>query len=101
MREKYKGNARDAHLHMPPMFVTCPTFHCDRSPLNELAPATVAEVGRGWGGENGTMREKYNGNARDAHLHMACMVVTCPTFHCDRSPLNEVAPLTEAEVGRG
>ena len=42
MREKYKGNARDAHLHMQYMSVTCPTFHADRSPLNEVAPKTVA-----------------------------------------------------------
>ena len=46
MREKYKSNARDAHLHMERMLLTCPTFHCDRSPLNEVAWETVAEVGR-------------------------------------------------------
>ena len=47
MREKYKGNARNAHLHIPFILVTCPTFHCERSPLNEVVPLTVAEVGRG------------------------------------------------------
>ena len=50
--------------------------------------------------EDGTMREKYEGNARDAHLHMLFIFVTCPTFHCDRSPLNELALETVAEVAR-
>ena len=36
MREKYKGNARDAHLHMQYIFVALDTSHAERSSLKSL-----------------------------------------------------------------
>ena len=36
MREKYKGNARDAHLHMHHMLVPLDTSHAERSSLKSL-----------------------------------------------------------------
>ena len=36
MREKYKGNARDAHLHMQYMFIALDTSHAERSSLKSL-----------------------------------------------------------------
>ena len=41
-----RGVAGVDNLHMSPMFLTCPTFHWDTSPLNDVAPRTVAEVER-------------------------------------------------------
>ena len=41
MREKYKGNARDAHLHMQYMFVALDTSHAERSSLKSLQPSNA------------------------------------------------------------
>ena len=42
-----RGAAGVDNLHMPRMFLTCPTFHWDTSPLKDLAQLTVAEVEAG------------------------------------------------------
>ena len=39
-----RGAAGVDNLHISRMSFTCPTSHCDTSLLNDVAPATVAEV---------------------------------------------------------
>ena len=42
MREKDKGNARDAHLHMPRIFVALDTSHAERSSLKSLQSSNTS-----------------------------------------------------------
>ena len=71
------------------MSVTLDTSHCDTSPLNELAPPTVAEVGMGarYGGESGNDAHTSQATAGVAHLHIWYMFVALDTFHAERSSL--------------
>ena len=83
-----KGATGVDNLHMEPMFLTCPTFHWDTSPLNDEALWTVAEVEGGEDVRAGTRRAQHGGGAAGVdNSHIKAMFLTCPTFHREMSAL--------------
>ena len=57
-----RGAAGVDNLHIWLMFLTCATSHWDTSPLNDVAPLTVAEVERIE--EGGTRSAQHEGSGR-------------------------------------